>query len=401
MFKFAIKNMAIKRVQIILIAVSIIISAGVAVLAYNTAEQVSEGITSNAGFYSAIVGPQGSATQLAMNTMYFTDEPLGTIPYSVVESLEKDIRVKEVIPYAIADSYNGHSVIGSNSAFLSSKEVKEGKMFDDKETMQVVVGCNVAKQNQLSIGDSIFTSHSASEEHHTPLTVVGVLEETHTAFDNAVFTQIRTIWDIHEHEEEEHDHNESNHDEHDHDELEGMVCAALVKTKNPGYAMSLTNEYNHKIITEDEVSYSLQAIDPMNTVRGVLQDADNTKYIVYVLCGIILVMNVLVIAIITILNLYHSKKEIQLMRLIGISTAKINGVYLIQNGITGIVSALAAFGLSRLCLGLVKGYVESMGVVLNYSKVYPLEFAILASVIVITIVPTIIGVLREAREKAK
>ena len=84
MLKFAFKNMAIKKVQIILIVLSIVISAGIAVLAFNVASQVDEGITNNAGYYSVIMGPAGSNTQLAMNSMYFTDEPIGTIPYSIV-----------------------------------------------------------------------------------------------------------------------------------------------------------------------------------------------------------------------------------------------------------------------------------------------------------------------------
>ena len=71
MFRFALKNMAIKMVQNILIVLSIVISAGIAVLAYNVANQVDDGITQNAGYYSVIVGPSGSQTQLAMNTMYF------------------------------------------------------------------------------------------------------------------------------------------------------------------------------------------------------------------------------------------------------------------------------------------------------------------------------------------
>ena len=100
MFRFAIKNMAIKKVQVILVVLSIVISAGVGVLAFNTAEQVSDGITGTAAYYSAIVGPAGSKTQLAMNTMYFTDSPLGTIPYSVVSDLQKDSRVTEVIPWS-------------------------------------------------------------------------------------------------------------------------------------------------------------------------------------------------------------------------------------------------------------------------------------------------------------
>ena len=50
MFRFAIKNMAIKKVQVILVVLSIVISAGVGVLAFNTAEQVSDGITGTAAY---------------------------------------------------------------------------------------------------------------------------------------------------------------------------------------------------------------------------------------------------------------------------------------------------------------------------------------------------------------
>ena len=103
MLKFALKNMAIKKMQVILIILSIVISAGIAVLAFNVATQVDEGITNNAGYYSAIVGPAGSNTQLAMNTMYFTDEPVGTIPYSVVTALQRDSRVTSVIPFAFTN----------------------------------------------------------------------------------------------------------------------------------------------------------------------------------------------------------------------------------------------------------------------------------------------------------
>lgn len=144
MFRFALKNMAIKMVQNILIVLSIVISAGIAVLAYNVANQVDDGITQNAGYYSVIVGPSGSQTQLAMNTMYFTEEPLGTIPYSVVTDLSKDgTRVKSVIPFAMADNYNGYGVVGTTSAFLKEKTVERGTMFEDNVTMQAVVGYKV------------------------------------------------------------------------------------------------------------------------------------------------------------------------------------------------------------------------------------------------------------------
>ena len=389
MLKFALKNMAIKKVQIILIVLSIVISAGIGVLAFNVATQVDEGITSGAQYYSAIVGPAGSNTQLAMNTMYFTDSPVGTIPYSVVSSLQQDQRVDSVIPFAMADNYNGYNVVGTTPAYLKNKSVAKGEMFTATETMQAVVGSNIAKYCDLEVGDLIYTSHSASgtDKHTQGLTVVGILEESHSSFDNVVFTQIKTLWDMHDHGEEHGEHEEGEEHHHTH----GTVCAILVNTKNPGYAMQLVQEYDGKIITtEDGDNYTLQAIEPMSIVRDVLSDADDTKYIVFVLCAVILIMNIMIISIITLLNMYHSAKEISLMRLIGISMKKINLLYIIQNSIMGLVSVLLAFGVSRICMSLMNGYVESMGVVLNMTKVYPMEFIILLAVFIISVLPTVI-----------
>ena len=379
--------MAIKKVQIILIVLSIVISAGIGVLAFNVASQVDEGITSGAQYYSAIIGPAGSNTQLAMNTMYFNESPVGTIPYSVVTSLQQDQRVSKVIPFAMADSSNGYGVVGTTPDYLENKSVSKGEMFEAGGTMQAVVGANVAKYCDLKVGDTIHTSHSASDldKHAEGITVVGILEETHSSYDNVVFTQLKTLWDMHDHSEhEDHEEGEEHH-------VHRTVCAAIVIAKNPGVAMQLVDEYDGKIITdEDGDNYTLQAIEPMSVMRDVLNDADDTKYIVFVLCAIILIMNIMIISIITLLNMYHSAKEISLMRLIGISMKKINLLYIIQNSIMGLVSILLAFGVSRICMTLMNDYVQSMGVVLNMSKVYPAEFLILLAVFIISVLPTVI-----------
>ena len=388
MLKFAFKNMAIKKVQIILIVLSIVISAGIGVLAFNVASQVDEGLTSGAQYYSAIVGPAGSNTQLAMNTMYFNEAPVGTIPYSVVTSLQQDGRVDKVIPFAMADNYNGYGVVGTTPDYLDKKALSKGEMFEVSGTMQAVIGANIAKYCDLEIGDVIHTSHSPSgtDTHAEGLTVVGILEESHSSYDNVVFTQIKTLWDMHDHgKHEEHTEGEEHHHMH------GTVCAVIVMAKNPGVAMQLVDEYDGKIITtEDGDNYTLQAIEPMSIMRDVLSDADDTKYIVFVLCAVILIMNIMIISIITLLNMYHSAKEISLMRLIGISMKKINLLYIIQNSMMGLVSVLLAFGVSRICMSLMNGYVESMGVVLNMTKVYPMEFIILLAVFIISVLPTVI-----------
>jgi len=261
-------------------------------------------------------------------------------------------------------------------------------MFEDNATLQAVVGYKVAQYNGLKVGDVIHTGHSinSTELHAEGITVVGILKESHSAYDNVVFTQLRTLWKMHEHADEgEHEGEE----EHEHDS--GTVCAILINTKNPAYAMQLVGEYDGKVImAEDGDSFTLQAIEPMDVVRDVLNEADDTQYIVFILCGVILLMNIMIISIITLLNMYHSAKEISLMRLIGISMKKINLLYIIQNGIIGLVSTGLAFGLSKLCLLLMNNYVSSMGVVLNMGMVYPMEIVILLAVFMISVIPTAI-----------
>ena len=385
MLKFALKNMAIKKVQVLLIILSVVISAGVGVLAFNVAQQVDDGITRGAGYYSAIIGPAGSKTQLAMNTMYFAEEPIGTVPYDVVEELSRDARVTTVIPFAMADSYNGFGVVGTTPAYLGTRTLTAGDMFSADGEMQAVVGANVAKYNDLRVGDVIYTSHSVggTDTHEQGITVVGILEQTHSSFDNIVFTQLSTLWHMHEHGEDE---GEGEGEHHHH----GGVCAVLVNTKNPAMAMQLVNEYDGKVLTHDGEDYSLQAIEPMAVVRNVQNDMDDTKYIVFVLCAVILLMNIMIVSIITLLNMYHSAKEIALMRLIGISMKRINLLYLLQNSLMGLCSVLLAFGTSRLCMLLMNDYVASMGVVLNMGKVYPMELVILLGVFLISVLPTLV-----------
>ena len=109
-------------------------------------------------------------------------------------------------------------------------------------------------------------------------------------------------------------------------------------------------------------------------------------------------MNIFIISVITLLNMYDSKKEIALMRLIGIGMGKINLLYILQNALIGLISTLLAFGASRLCLVLMGEYVASMGIVLDSARIYPLELAIMALIFVISVIPTVICTLNMSRK---
>lgn len=375
--------MAIKKAKIILVVISIVISACVALLAYNVSEQVDDGFKSTAAYYDMIIGPAGSSTQLAMNTMFFTEKPLGTISYEHVENLQKDMRINKVVPFTMGDSYNSAKIVGTTADFLEGKSLNKGEMFTN--SFEAVIGSGVAERYDLKIGSTLITSHGLSEGGHahesTPLTVVGILSETTTAYDNVIFTSVKTVWATHDH---------GAHEEHEEHEEHGEICAILVKTKSFNYYNQIKTEYGK--------DGSLLVINPAEVIREVMQNVDLSAKIVYILCIIILVMNIFIISVITLLNMYDSKKEISLMRLIGIGMNKINLLYIIQNGIIGLISTLLAFLGSRACLALMGEFVASMGIVLDSSRLYSAEIGIMAVVFVISILPTVVCTLSMSRK---
>ena len=375
MLSFALRSMATRRAKLIMTALSVVIAAGVALLAYNISTQVSEGIVNTAAKYDIIIGPSGSATQLAMNTMFFTDKPLGTIPYAIVDELERSGMVNVAIPFSMGDSYNAAPIVGADPLLLEGKALAKGEMY--AEPLQAVVGADVARVYGLAIGDQMVTSHGLSHsgaahaEH--PLTVVGILKPTDTAYDNAVFTPIETVWALHDHADGDHDEEDGN---------DGGICAVLVRSKSMADYAALMSHYSG--------NSDYLAINPNTVLREVMDNVDLSRRIVYILCAVILVMNLFVVSVIAMLNMVDSRREIALMRLIGVSMGKINRLYLIQNAIAGLCAMALSLLLTHLCLLGIRGFVAGMGIVLNAWRVYPMEWAILLAVFLLSILPTLV-----------
>lgn len=381
MLKFAFRHMAVRRVKLIMISLSMVITCCVALLAYNISTQVSEGIVQTAATYDIIIGPNGSSTQLAMNTMFFTDQPLGTIPYSIVSEIEESGMANAVVPFSMGDSYNDAPIVGTSPDLLDGRELSSGEMFE--AAFEAVVGYDVARQYGLEIGDQIITSHGlsgkGSAHAESPIKVAGILKRTYTAYDNAVFTPCETIWALHDHSHED-EADEEDHMHAENEEDERTICSVLVRSKSIMDYSTLTSIYS------EDSGYLV--INPNTVLREVLENVDMSRQIVYILCAVILAMNIFVITLIALLNAYDSREEISLMRLIGISMKKINMLYLIQNAIAGAIALILALTLAHAGLMGIRSFVASMGIVLNAWNIYPMEWCILLAVFLISIIPT-------------
>lgn len=384
MFNFAIKNLLTRKSKAFLSALSIIMATTISLLAFNISSQVEDGIVQTVTYYDTLVGPSGSETQLALNTLFFTGSPVGTISYKYYEELKDDPRVNDAIPFAMGDSYKGAKLIGTEARYLENYKMYDGKLFEN--SFEAVFGYNVAKENNLSVGDEIYTSHGISEtgdtghQHKEPYKVSGILRKTNTAYDNVVFINISDVWHVHGHANEE--HNEE-HNEEQHDEEHGEVTAILLKTKNPNYQAMVSSELNEMA--------GIQAINPTTVIRDVMENIDLSKQIVYILCFVIGIMAFLIIYIIALLNMHDAKKDIKLMRLLGISKTKINGILVIQNLIIAVTSVILSIGICRVLLLAVNEFTSTMGIVVNYLKFYKEEVLIVVAVVILSLIPSFIA----------
>ena len=79
--------------------------------------QLQEKISANAKGIDLVVGAKGSPLQLILCSVFHIDFPTGNIKLSEAEKVVRHRMVKNAIPLALGDSYNGYRIVGTNHAY--------------------------------------------------------------------------------------------------------------------------------------------------------------------------------------------------------------------------------------------------------------------------------------------
>lgn len=326
--------------------------------------------------FPLIVGPAGASdTTLVMSTLFNTDKPAGTIDYEVAEKLEKDERVSSVFPIARSDSYMGIPITGVESAYINEisrgfseigNDIEAHDIFGNNGIKCAVLGSKTAARYEMKVGDTFFGSHGSvgDEEAHLhdfEYTVCAIMKAVNGPEDFAIFTNLKSVWEIHRHghhhhedaedEEHDHEHHEAEHEEHghhhhheaEHDEhghsSEGKITAVLVKTKNPVFTAALEREYSENGFTS--------ATDTGRTVRKLMsymnKAEDAAGFFSY--GTLFLVMVMVFVTILTSVN--ERKREMALMRTLGIGKLPISMMIFLE---------LLFISVSGIALGILGGH---------------------------------------------
>ena len=425
MFKYALKSIKSKKVVSSLYVLALSITLVVSMLSINISSQIRDGFYRADQKYDVIVGKKGSSTQLLMSSIFFSDDPLGTIPYSIVDDLKDIDPNMKIVPVGVGDSYNSKRIIGSSKELLEGYTFKEGKVFE--KPYEIVVGSSVAKAYGLKIGSVIISSHgvggqiSGHDHSDSPYTVVGILDKTNTAYDEVLFTDINDVWDSHSHShEEEEAHSEEEHHEHDedegnehgeeehyeHDEDEGhehseeehhehshedskTVTSILIRSGSLDNVNKIIKEY-------DTESDTTQAINVTQSLRKLMTTVDLSKQIALLLSGLVVILSALIVIIMTYMLHKYYVKDLTVLNVIGASKKDVISYISIQNMLLLVVSIIIALLFSRLSLYIANGVSSKLGVILDISKMYKDEFIVLIGISVISMLP-ILSYLKDKR----
>lgn len=146
-----------------------------------------------------LVGAKGSALDLVMNSLYFSDESPEPITMAAVEQIVES-ELASPIPLNIRYRARGLPIVGTTIDYFDFRklEIDHGQLFG--LIGQCVLGSEAARLLELSPGDSIVSSPEAMFDiagvYPLKMKISGVLSETNSADDRAVFVDIQTAWII-------------------------------------------------------------------------------------------------------------------------------------------------------------------------------------------------------------
>lgn len=334
-FTLALKSLRHKPLST---AVNLILMAvGVAMMSFvlSASEQLEQKALRDAQGIDLVIGAKGSPLQLILSSVYHIDIPTGNIPLAAQAQLQQNRMVKQVIPLALGDSFQGFRIVGTTADYLShyGGTLAQGKMFE--APMQAVLGAVAAARTGLTAGDRFVGSHglAGSGDSHSdaPFTVAGVLAPTGSVLDRLVLTPVESVWHVHE--------VEHGIDPNDEEAMTAMkedreLTALLVRYASPLAAAMLPRAVN----SQAELQAAQPAFESAKLFRMLGAGVDTLRGI----AAIMLLSAALSMFVALYSALEERKTDLAILRTLGAPPRKLLSLLLVEGLL--LASAGAAFG---------------------------------------------------------
>ena len=203
------KSLLWHRGRSVTILLSLAITIWLPVTVRLVLDQFRHEISERANATPLVLGAKGSRIDLALHALYFDTLPPADTTMAEVESINH-LSTTHVAAIAIPlhvryrtqsrPGIEGSVIVGTSPEYFEFRRlnIADGQMA--ALPGECVVGCNVAMRMQLHPGDSILSAprnaFNLAGDYPLKMKIVGVLTQSHSPDDDAVFTDVRTTWII-------------------------------------------------------------------------------------------------------------------------------------------------------------------------------------------------------------
>lgn len=146
-----------------------------------------------------IIGAKGSSIDLVINTLYFQQEKTEPITMKTAEEVNA-LGFGYAIPMLSMFSTRNYPIVGTDMDYFNFRNlhISSGRLMSF--IGECVIGSSVAGKLNIGVGDSLVSSpenfFDLAGVYPLKMNVVGVLEQSDSPDDRAVFVDIKTNWVI-------------------------------------------------------------------------------------------------------------------------------------------------------------------------------------------------------------
>lgn len=161
-------------------------------------ERGAANLTSRADATPLLLGAPGSPLELTLNSLYFNRTVVEGLTFGALQSV--DPALGNAIPLHARFASRDFPILGTTSDYLEFRGLRlaSGRAF--ALLGECVVGANVARELNLSVGDSVISSPESLFDlagvYPLKMQIVGLLAPTFSADDDVVLTDLKTAWVI-------------------------------------------------------------------------------------------------------------------------------------------------------------------------------------------------------------
>ena len=310
-----------------------------------TSQQLDRNFERDLAGIDLVVGAKGSPIQLILAGVFHIDVPSGNIPLAEVQKLQSHPQIAKLMPLSLGDTFKGFRLVGTTPAYAQhyGAALDQGAMWT--QPMQAVVGHEVARQTQLTVGNKFAGSHGLGGTGHAhgenAYQVSGTLARCGCVLDRLILTATESVWKVHE------DATVADASDRAVLEAEREVTMALITYKTPLAAVSLPRFVN----TTTDMQAAAPAIEITRLLRMVGVGADVLRGF----AGVLLLTAGLSVFIALWNAVRERRADLAMLRMLGASPQKVAGLVLCEALLLALLAVALGLAMGHLLTGLV-GY---------------------------------------------